>query len=167
MSLDQKYFPSDKNYLLKTVQAFSKEALLQEWTKQAYDGYMRNENPMGLEDDFTLYIKTEIKKGISILEEPYDLLAAIYRYKYGDNQLSFLWDGRTHMEYYDELWRDTYLDWTRKVCDKPDVYRSIIKAAMAEKNVNIDFLKMGIRRALLKSFKVRISRAQKLHALSA
>lgn len=167
MSIDQKYFPTDKNYLLKTVQAFSKDSLLDEWTKQAYNGYMTHENPMGLEDDFTLTIKTKIRQGVSVLDESYDLLAAIFRYKYGDNQLSFLWDGRTHMEYYDELWRDTYLDWTRKLCLKPEIYRSIIKASIATQNMNIDFLKMSVKRAVLKSFKVRISRAQKLHAMSA
>ena len=62
MSIEQKYFYGDKNYLLKTVQAFSKEALIDYWAVEAYQGYMSIENPLGLEDNFTS-IKSEIRNG--------------------------------------------------------------------------------------------------------
>ena len=68
MSIEQKYFYDDKNYLLKTVQAFSKEALTIYWAVEAYHGYMTMENPLGLEDNFTLSIKSEIRKGAFILD---------------------------------------------------------------------------------------------------
>lgn len=167
MSIEAKYFESDKNYLLKTVQAFSKDVLLEKWTSLAYAGYMQQENPLGLEDDFTLFIKQEIGKGACILDEAYELIAAVYRYKYGENQLSFLWDGRTHMEYYDDEWRKTFLQWTATLCAHKDVYRSIVKAALAHEGVNNEFLSISLRRCVLKHFNVRLTRAQRLLAISA
>ncbi len=167
MSIEAKYFPADKNYLLKTVQAFSKQALMEKWASHAYEGYMCQENPLGLEDDFTIQIKSEIHKGVAILDETYDLLAAVYRYKYGENQLSFLWDGRTHMEYYDDEWRKAFIQWATTLSTHRDVYRTIIKAAMADTRMNTDFLSLTLRRFVLKYFNVRLTRAQRLLALSA
>ena len=167
MSIEERYFPSDKNYLLKTVQAFSKHMLLEKWAGEAYNGYMQQENPLGLEDDFTLSIKTEIPKGTFILEDVYDVLAAVYRYKHGDNQLTFLWDGRTHMEHYDEEWRSIFQQWIVVLCQHKEVYRTIIKAAMADTRTNTDFLSITIRRFVLKHFNVRLTRSQRLIAMTA
>lgn len=167
MSIDEKYFATDKNYLLKTVQAFSREMLLDIWTKNAFSGYMVMENPMGLEDDFTRNLKEEISNGKEILHQGYDLLAAIYRYKFGDNQLAFLWDGRTHMEFYDEIWKETFQDWTLSLSRKPEVYRAVIKASMAGYGTNVDFLENSIKRCILKSFNVRLSRKRTILAKSA
>jgi len=165
MPIEQKYFHQDKNYLLKTVQAFGKEALLGVWTKAAYESYMVYENPMGLEDDFTLSLKSNIHRGSGILDEMYDLLAAVYRFKEGDNQLTFMWDGRTHMEFYDEEWKSTYSEWISALCLKPDVYRAIIKASLADKTIHTDFLSASIKRSILDHFKIRLTRAKRLYAL--
>lgn len=167
MSLDQKYFAGDKNYLLKTVQAFNKEILLNLWTSAAFSGYQQSENPMGLEDDFTILLREKISEGKIILDEPYDLLAAIYRFKYGDNQLAFMWDGRTHMQFYDELWKETFSEWCRELCLKPEVYRAIVKASLADEKTNSEFLKSSLKRAILQKFKVRITRSQSLIAKAA
>ncbi len=167
MSLDQKYFPQDKNYLLKTVQAFSKEVLISGWADHCYQGYMRNENPMGLEDDFTIHIKSEIQKGTFILEEVYELLSAIYRFREGDNQLSFVWDGRTHMEYYDEKWKITFIEWVDELSRKPEIYRAVIKASLADGMTNTTFLQASIKRAVLNHFHIRLTRSQKIHTLTA
>lgn len=167
MSIDVRFFPTDKNYLLKTVQAFSKDSLLHVWAQAAYEGYMLQENPLGLEDDFTLQIKTEIHKGAFLLEDAYEIVAAVYRYRHGDNQLSFLWDGRTHMEYYDEEWRKTFKQWASDLCQHRDIYRAIIKAAISGERGNTDFLNATLRRTVLKHFNIRLSRAQRLMALSA
>ncbi len=166
MSIDHKYFSADKNYLLKTVQAFGKDKLQEVWTQNALEGFMVCENPLGLEDSFTLQIRQEIRKGTVILEEGYELLAAIYRFRYGSNQLAFLWDGRTHMEFYDEEWRETFNVWTKRISTKPEVYRAVIKAAVADADMNTDFLKASIRRTILKEFKIKLSRAQRIEHLS-
>lgn len=167
MSIEERYFSADKNYLLKTVQAFSKHALLEKWAFEAFNGYMQQENPLGLEDDFTLSIKSEIPKGSFILEDIYDIVAAVYRYKHGDNQLSFLWDGRTHMEHYDDEWRTTFHSWVIALCQNKEVYRTIIKAAMADNQTNTDFLAITMRRFVLKHFNVRLTRSQRLMTMTA
>ena len=167
MTIEQKYFPTDKNYFLKTVQAFSKEMLLNEWTEAAFNGYMKSENPMGLMDDFTLSLKEKIGNGKTVLDEVYDILAAIYRHKNGDNQLSFMWDGRTHMDFYDDAWKATYRSWIDSLCLKPEIYRAIVKAAVSDNKMNSDFLKASIRRTIFKTYKVKVTRSNKLHSLSA
>lgn len=166
MSIEQKYLQQDKNYLLKTVQAFGKESFLDEWTVECYKSYMTLENPLGLEDDFTITIKSEIRKGAFILNEAYDILAAIYRLKKGDNQLSFVWDGRTHMEYYDEKWRAKFGEWIIELSQKREIYRSVIKASLADKTTITDFLHGSIRRTLLGHFNTKLTRTQKLYALA-
>lgn len=162
MLIDHKYFPADKNHLLKTVQAFSKDVLLEIWTRNAFEGFMMVENPLGLEDSFTQSIRNDIIKGKDILDEVYDLLAAVYRFRYGSNQLTFMWDGRTHMEFYDQEWRDCFEEWTKKLSTKPEVYRAIIKAALATEGTNTDFLKSSIRRTILKDYKIKLSRSQRI-----
>ena len=167
MSIEDKYFNHDKNYLLKTVQAFSKESLLLDWTSIAYDGYMSMENPLGLEDDFTINLKTEIHKGAYILEEVYDLLAAVYRFRYGDNQLAFVWDGRSHLDYYDEKWKGAFADWIDILSHKNEVYRGVIKAALADDKTNTDFLANFVKRIVLSYFDVKLTRSHKLRVQSA
>ena len=167
MSIDLKYFQQDKNYLLKTVQAFSKEALLHIWTQEAYKSYIILENPLGLEDSFTLSIQSSIHKGSCILDEVYDLIAAVYRLKEDNNQLSFMWDGRSHMEYYDAEWRTTFGAWIIELCKKGEIHRAIIKASLADKKTNTDFLANSIRLAILDHFKIKQTRSRKLQLLSA
>ncbi len=164
MSITFKYFDQDKNYLLKTVQAFSKDRLLPTWTKQAYEGYLTQENPLGLEDDFTREVRTQIMKGVYILDEAYELLAAIYRFHHGDNQLSFLWDGRSHMQHYDEQWEAQFKEWTRTLSLQKEVYRGVIKAALDD-GAPADFLKQSVRRAVLRHFQMRVSRRKKMPLL--
>ena len=166
MSIDLKYFPGDKNYLLKTVQAFTKEALMDQWCRHAYQGYSQAENPMGLQDDFTVELQANISRGKFILDEAYDLLAAIYRFKYGDNQLTFIWDGRTHMEFYDETWKETVSEWTQDISRHPEIYRSIVKASLKSDNENIDFLKGSMKRFILRKFEINLTRSRVLRAIA-
>jgi hypothetical protein len=166
MLVDEKYFNSDKNYLLKTVQAFSKNMLLDIWVTNAYTAYNRHFNPMGLEDDFIVGLKSKISHSKMILDSNYDLLAAIYRFKYSDNQLEFNWDGRSHMEKYDEDWKITYHLWIKELCELTDVLKAIIKFAASYEQTNTDFIQQSIRRGILHHFDLRL-RARTLYQLSA
>jgi hypothetical protein len=167
MSIDQKYFPQDKNYLLKTVQAFSKDYLLRRWAHLSFEAYMVCENPLGLQDTFTLGLQEKMLDGAHILGQAYDVLAAIYRYKQGDNQLEFIWDGRTHMEYYDEEWKKTFEAWAFQLCMQREVYRQVIRAAFIDPRMGTDFLQASVRRTALAHFGVKLSRARHLLAQSA
>ncbi len=157
--IEEKYFPQDKNYLLKSVQAFSKEILLDNWLQQVLISYNRQHNPMGLEDDFIIELKKKISKSKELLEDNYDILAAIYRHNHADNQLEIMWDGRSHMEAYDSDWKEMYAAWIERLSMIKEIQRPLIKYAVSENGVNHLFLKQAIRRAILSHFNLRM-RAQ-------
>ena len=166
MLIEEKYFSQDKNYLLKSVQAFSKEILLDQWLRQILTAYSQQHNPMGLEDDFIIELKQKISRGIDLLADNYDILAAIYRHNHADNQLEIMWDGRSHMEAYDSEWKEMYAKWIEQLSLNKDIQRPIVKYAVSEGGINHDFLKLSIRRAILSHFGLRM-RANKLYHLSA
>lgn len=156
MFAEEKYFNQDKNYLLKTVQAFSKDFLLQLWLQETLHAYHIQHNPMGLEDDFTIELKENITTSQVIIEEAYDLLAAIYRLDYGDNQLSFQWDGRTHMEVYDAEWKEMYKKWIKELSLIKGIQRPILRYAISKGQVNSYFLTQSIRKEISTFFNVRL-----------
>lgn len=166
MLIEEKYFPQDKNYLLKSVQAFSKEILLDQWLQQILEAYNTQHNPMGLEDDFIIELKKKISFGKELLEDNYAILAAIYRHNHADNQLEIMWDGRSHMEAYDADWKGMYMLWIEKLSFIKDIQRPIIKYVVSEGGVNHTFLKQSIRRAILSHFNLRM-RAQTIYSVSA
>ncbi|MEQ9405879.1 MAG: hypothetical protein RIM99_19965 [Cyclobacteriaceae bacterium] len=166
MLIEEKYFSQDKNHLLKAVQAFAKESLLNEWVHQLFVSYNQQHNPMGLEDDFIIQLKNSIDKSKELMEEHYDLLAAIYRLNHSDNQLEFQWDGRSHMETYDEEWKLMYRKWLVTLCSIKEIQRPLIKYSTQGIGFNNDFLKSSIRRAVLGHFNLKL-RAQKLSSISA
>lgn len=161
MLIEEKYFPQDKNYLLKSVQAFSKEILLDQWLQQILTSYNLQHNPMGLEDDFIIELKQKIHFAKKILEVNYDILAAIYRHDHADNQLEIMWDGRSHMEAYDSDWKEMYSEWIVKLSLIKEIQRPVIKYAVSEGGVNHTFLAQSIKRAILSQFGLRM-RSQKL-----
>ncbi|GAB4230801.1 MAG: hypothetical protein Tsb0034_02830 [Ekhidna sp.] len=166
MLIEEKYFTQDKNYLLKSVQAFSKESLLNSWLKEILNAYQQQHNPMGLEDDFIIELRTKVGAAKPLLEDCYDLLAAIYRYDHGDNQLAFQWDGREHMEVYDAEWKEKYLQWVAALSYLKEVQRPLIRFAVSDSNVNTEFLRQSLRRGILGFFGIRL-RAQTLYRISA
>ncbi|NQZ76529.1 MAG: hypothetical protein HRT61_10530 [Ekhidna sp.] len=166
MLIEDKFFAQDKNYLLKSVQAFSKDALLTAWLNQILSSYHLQHNPMGLEDDFIIELRQKISSASLLLEENYDLVAAIYRHNHADNQLEIMWDGRSHMEAYDSEWKEMYAKWIAELSTIKEIQRPIIKYATSGEGVNHTFLKQSIRRSILNHFNLRL-RSHKLYKVSA
>lgn len=166
MLIEEKYFNQDKNHLLKAVQAFCKESLLSKWVEQIFLSYNELHNPMGLEDDFIIALRDQVGKCKELLEENYDILAAIYRFNHGDNQLEFQWDGRSHMDRYDEDWKAMYGSWLTSLCAVREIQRPLVKFATQGEGFNNEFLKASIRRAILSQFNLKL-KSQQLHRLSA
>ena len=121
-ALVKKFFPLDKNYLLEQAQFHCRAALLHALLQRTKSHYEFNNNPLGLEDSFTAKIRTYTLDFANHSEAAirvsafYEKLAAIYRFKHGDNQLEFLWDGNDHFQYYVNAWRATFLEWTENFC---------------------------------------------------
>ncbi|MEO1253807.1 MAG: hypothetical protein AAFY41_02815 [Bacteroidota bacterium] len=164
--IEEKYFPQDKNHLLKSVQAFSKESLLDSWLETILHAYTFQHNPLGLEDDFILELKQKIQRGKELLEDNYDILAAIYRHNHSDNQLEIMWDGRSHMEAYDADWKEMYNLWINQLSLIKEIQRPIIRYAVSDSDLNHTFLKQTVRRAILTYFGMKM-RSQNLYRLSA
>ena len=162
--IEDKYFPQDKNYLLKSVQAFSKEILLDSWLQQVLISYSLQHNPMGLEDDFIIELKSKISRSKDLIEGNYDILAAIYRHNHADNQLEIMWDGRSHMEAYDSEWKEMFGIWIKNLSLIKEIQRPVIKFAVSDGGVNDIFLRHSIRKAILTHFNLRM-RAQTILTL--
>ena len=73
-------------------------------------------NPLGLEDDFTRTIRDFRPEEFPGLEEWYEILAAIFRFRQGTNQLEFLWDGSDHLSRYASDWGACFRSWMAEFC---------------------------------------------------
>ncbi len=122
----RKFFPHDKNYLLEGSQLRVRDRLLTRLIDKAVDTYQREHNPLGLNDAFSERIANYFPKSLEALYPFYDSLAGVYRFKYGDNQLAFLWDGRDHSDKYAEDWTATFDEWTRQLCRETQFAQAVL-----------------------------------------
>lgn len=162
MIYQDKYFHQDKNTILRAAQGFVEPQLLNRWVKIALDCYMSMENPMGLVDDFIMRLKSVETYDTDFLAELYEILSAIYRLKKGNNQLEFIWDGRSHYEVYAENWSEWFDEYVYQLCIQPEVYRGILKACILQEGTNTKFLYYGIRKSMLAQFNLKITRNKNL-----
>jgi hypothetical protein len=112
----RKFFPLDKNYLLEDAQLSLQESLLTQLIVHVKECYLQIHNPLGLNDTFSQQITQFEVRNFKPLHNFYQNLAAIYRYKFGENQLTFVWDGRDHHEIYKSEWAEAFEQWTSDFC---------------------------------------------------
>lgn len=122
----RKFFPLDKNYLLEESQLRLQDRLLFELANDAKTAYQHFHNPLGLNDCFSDRIAQFEPKNLKPLHVFYQNLAGIYRYKFGENQLTFLWDGKDHSEKYEEDWSTTFREWTGRLCFNPQFVQAVL-----------------------------------------
>ncbi len=130
VSMQRKLFPFDKNHILKEAQLGCKEGLLKVLVENAKQSYLDLCNPLGLEDDPIRKIKSSRHFELNLLEEFYEHLAGIYRYKYGSNQLEFRFDGKSHYEKYREDWSETFHEWTAEFCRDVNFLKAILEVTV-------------------------------------
>ncbi len=116
--------------------------------------YFSQFNPLGIEDDFIISLKKLSMKDLQFLDRPYQLLSAIYRYQYGDNQLEFLWDGTSHTDKYCEDWKDAFYRWIQELClSNPNFTRAFTKYVYAsDGSLNTEFLENFLCNTILNHF---------------
>lgn len=122
----RKFFPLDKNYLLEEAQLELMDDLLSGLLEQVKAVYETRCNPLGIADGFFLRIRNYKPDNFSSLKNFYETLAGIYRYKYSDNQLEFLWDGVAHTEKYKKEWSAFFADQTRSFCKSELFIKAIL-----------------------------------------
>jgi hypothetical protein len=111
----RKFFPLDKNYLLEEAQLRLKDRLISLLIEEVKTEYESRYNPLGLQDEFIQKIR-DYSGSIAALDNFYNTLAGIYRFKFGDNQLQFSWDGIDHSEKYKKEWSAFFADQTKTFC---------------------------------------------------
>jgi hypothetical protein len=122
----RKFFPLDKNYLLEKSQLELQNFLLLEMVETVKGQYQNQNNPLGLEDAFSLKISHYKASDLSELNSFYQLLAGVYRFKYGDSQLEFLWDGTDHFEKYKNDWGNVFKLWIKELCQREQFVQAVL-----------------------------------------
>lgn len=112
----RKFFPLDKNYLLEDAQLSLQDTLLANLIEIVKKQYALRHNPLGLNDELSEKITAYQPKNLKPLYSFYQNLAAVYRYKFGHNQLEILWDGTDHREKYKEDWSIIFAQWINLFC---------------------------------------------------
>ena len=123
----KKLFPSDKNYILKEVQLRTENELLTwlvDYVKEYYETF---HNPLGLIDDTIETIRSSHFENTKLFNEFYSDLAGIYRYKHGEIQLEFLFDGNSHYTKYKSEWKVTFMKWVTQLLNQRVVMRAFLE----------------------------------------
>lgn len=116
--MGNRLFLLDKNYILKQAQTDLKVELqfkLVDMVKEAYFTYF---NPLRLPDEISQQVESFQAIHLSFFDELYDILAGIFRYQIGDNQLELLFDGKSHYEKYLADWEQAFKGYVQEMCLK-------------------------------------------------
>lgn len=111
----QKLFPLDKNYILRQAQSVLEEELIDRMIFELKRSYTSLYNPLQLMDTTYAQILDTFEFPRERVRLIYRQLCGIYRYKHGDNQLEMLFDGRTHLEKFQEDWSAVFITYVREL----------------------------------------------------
>jgi hypothetical protein len=124
----RKFFPRDKNYILENVQLAMKESLLQYMVDFVKVEYLLKCNPLGLDDDTSRKVRQHEITNVVQLKEFYVVLSGVYRFLYyGDNQLTFIFDGRDDELKYEEEWSSTFRKWVKEFCRHENFITAVLE----------------------------------------
>lgn len=150
-------FEKDKNVLLKTAQDQIFNDLAHRLVEMTIDKYSVYFNPLGLVDDTFQQILDYQFDNILELEGIYENLCVAYRYKYGDNQLEIIWDGKSHEEKYKEEWGETFDKWANDLTENPSVIKGILQLTVFNDNKkNLTFVRNAVKGLINDYFEIKI-----------
>ena len=155
--MDAKLFTLDKNYLLKEAQLQLKIQLLHELVVKVRKTYILEYNPLGLMDEIIHTVLNEQHPRIDCLFNFYFELAGIYRFKYGENQLEFIFEGIPHIEKYKKDWQRFFRKWSGQFCLHKHFLRAILEGTLLNPNPQTDHLiEIRLKHFLEQHFGLRI-----------
>jgi hypothetical protein len=162
----RKFFPLDKNYLLEQAQFQLQDTLLTRLLEKVKDQYFLWYNPLGLEDSLSVRIDKFRLKNKKPLGTFYENLAAVYRYKFGENQLEFLWDGAEHIEKYKSDWAKAFDEWTDRYCGDELFIKAVLDLTVfLPENRNAQLAENRMNHFILQQFEVRIHKQRGILAM--
>lgn len=116
--MSDRLFLLDKNYILKQVQSDLRPELQDKLIDLIKEGYYTLFNPLRLTDETTQQIDSYQPTHQHFFDELYEVIAGIYRFQIGDNQLELLFDGSSHHEKYIADWREAFIGHVNQLCAK-------------------------------------------------
>ena len=156
-----KYFPLDKNYILKQAQVSAKPDFRRIFLSELQEAYLRIFNPLRLDDHTTRQVLKGKHPRWSNFDYFYTNLCAIYRYKFGENQLEIPFDGRTHQEKYLEEWQTIFIQWVRALCGDSYFVRSMLEILLFRANNHrVEMVNTRIKSLLNNHFELRIHKSR-------
>lgn len=159
----RKFFPLDKNYLLEEAQLQQQDYLLRALVDKVKGSYLELFNPLGIDDAVSARIRSYRSKNLKQLHPFYQNLAAIYRYKFGENQLGFLWDGTDHQEKYKADWALAFEKWTNDFCRRELFIRAVLDLTVfLPENRNAQMAENRMNHFILQHFEVRLHKQRGL-----
>lgn len=111
----QKLFPLDKNVIFRQAQSLLEDQSLELMVEELKSAYTIWYNPLGLMDDTYRQIMNRSEFSKDRIGVIYAQLCGIYRYQYTSNQLEFIFDGKSHLERYQDDWKGQFLLWLREL----------------------------------------------------
>ncbi len=157
----RKFFPLDKNYLLEEAQLALQDALLTQLIDVVKIQYELRHNPLGIADSFSERIQKFTPKNVKPLYTFYQNLAGVYRYKFGNSQLEFVWDGRDHFEKYKIDWKETFIKWTSEFCRQELFINAVLDLSVfLPANRHAQLAENRMNHFILKQFELKIHKSR-------
>jgi hypothetical protein len=166
LALIRKFFPLDKNYLLEDAQLSLQDALLTQLINQVKIEFERSSNPLGILDEFTSKVRGYTCQNLKPLYNFYQNMAAVYRFKYSNNQLEFVWDGRDHLEKYKAEWSVAFKRWTTEFCNQELFVQAILDLTVfLPQNRHADFVENRMNNFMLRQFGLKLHKTKGLASM--
>lgn len=123
----QKLFPLDKNYILRQAQTALEQKSLALMVNELKKSYTALYNPLLLMDNTFNQILDTNDVPTDRLKIIYRQLCGVYRYKFGSNQLELLFDGRTHLDKFQEDWSEQLTEWIRRLGQHDQYVKTMLR----------------------------------------
>ncbi len=163
----RKFFPLDKNYLLEEAQLQLQDELLLSLIEKVKYFYEARYNPLGIPDPLTLRVREHQATNLKPLSGFYLNLAGVYRYKYGQNQLEFLWDGNDHSDKYKSDWCDFFHENVTRFCRTELFIRAVLDLTVfLPDNRNAQLAENRMNHFMLQAFEVKIHKQRGIVAVA-
>lgn len=153
----QKLFPLDKNVIFRQAQYLLEEQMLELMVEELIEAYTIWYNPLELMDDTYLLILGHNPFPKNRIRIIYSQLCGIYRYQHASNQLELLFDGRTHLERYQDDWEKQFLKWLRTLGKHESYIKTMLRMTLLyDTESRAEFAENRCKRFINEYFGVRV-----------
>lgn len=158
--MQQKFFKGDKNYLLEEAQMRQKDTLMRTLFDTVQEHYFLVFNPLRLQDDTSLQIQKARFYAAEWQGVIYQQLSAVYRFLNSDNQLTLVFDGRSHLDVYEEEWKGFFEQWMAEACQQPTMLRTLLQLMVFHRDMRSEEMAVTrLRQFINQQFGVRFHRS--------